>query len=98
MNAAPRQTPRRPYRQAARGQEAEDRSATSSADPEQRGLYLRIPPEGPIVFAAVARDPYGKQVWATLGTTADLKDRRGTRAGSRGDPADKGRRGSYRAA
>jgi integrase len=43
------------------------------ADPEQRGLYLRIPPEGPIVFAAVARDPYGKQVWATLGTTADMK-------------------------
>ena len=43
------------------------------ADPEQRGLYLRIPPEGPIVYAAVARDPYGKQVWATLGTTADMK-------------------------
>jgi integrase len=43
------------------------------ADPEQRGLYVRIPPEGPIVFAAVARDPYGKQVWATLGTTADMK-------------------------
>jgi len=43
------------------------------ADPEQRGLYLRIPPEGPIVFAAVARDPYGKQIWATLGTTADMR-------------------------
>lgn len=43
------------------------------ADPEQRGLYLRVPAEGPIVFAAVARDPYGKQIWATLGTTADLK-------------------------
>src|ERR1700722_17969876 len=42
------------------------------ADPEQRGLYLRIPPEGPIVFAAVARDPYGKQIWATLGTSADM--------------------------
>jgi integrase len=42
-------------------------------DPEQRGLYLRVPPEGPIVFAAVARDPYGKQIWATLDTTADLK-------------------------
>lgn len=25
------------------------------------------------MFAAVARDPYGKQIWATLGTTADLK-------------------------
>ena len=43
------------------------------ADPEQRGLYVRIPPDGPIAFAAVARDPYGKQVWATLGTTADMK-------------------------
>lgn len=43
------------------------------ADPEQRGLYVRIPPEGPIVFTAVARDPYGKQIWATLGTTADMK-------------------------
>jgi integrase len=43
------------------------------ADPEQRGLYLRIPPAGPIVFAVVARDPYAKQIWATLGTTADLK-------------------------
>jgi integrase len=43
------------------------------ADPEQRGLYVRIPPDGPIVFAAVARDPYGKQIWATLGTTADMR-------------------------
>jgi integrase len=43
------------------------------ADPQQRGLYVRIPPDGPIAFAAVARDPYGKQVWATLGTTADMK-------------------------
>jgi hypothetical protein len=42
------------------------------ADPELRGHYIRIPPEGPVVFAAVARDPYGKQIWATLGTTAEL--------------------------
>ena len=42
------------------------------ADPEQRGHYLRIPPVGtsaPITFTAVARDPYGKQIWAALGTT-----------------------------
>jgi integrase len=38
------------------------------ADPEQRGHYVRVPPQGPCVFAAVARSPYGKQVWATLGT------------------------------
>ena len=42
------------------------------SDPELRGHYLRVPPSGPKVFAAVARGPYGKQVWATLGTTADL--------------------------
>ena len=38
------------------------------ADPELRGHYVRVPPQGPCVFAAVARSPYGKQVWATLGT------------------------------
>jgi integrase len=38
------------------------------ADPEQRGMYVRVPPVGPCVFAAVARNSYGKQVWATLGT------------------------------
>jgi integrase len=43
------------------------------SDPEQRGHYVRVPMQGPMVFAAVARNPYGKQVWATLGTTADLK-------------------------
>ena len=44
------------------------------ADPEQRGLYLRIPPRGRIRFLAVAaRDRYGKQIWATIGTTAELK-------------------------
>jgi integrase len=39
------------------------------ADPELRGHYVRIPPAGPNVFAAVARDPYGKQIWTTLGNT-----------------------------
>ena len=34
---------------------------------------MRVPPQGPIVFTAVARDPYGHQIWAALGTTADLK-------------------------
>jgi integrase len=42
-------------------------------DPELPGHYVRIPPEGPAVFAAVARTPSRKQVWVTLGTTADLK-------------------------
>ncbi len=41
-------------------------------DEEMRGLYVRVPPFGPIVFAAIARDPFGKQILATLGTTSDL--------------------------
>ncbi len=31
------------------------------------GLYLRVTPAGTKTFAAVARDPYGKQIWATIG-------------------------------
>src|SRR5262249_16883247 len=62
----------RPHRQAMAAKKRKSKRYIE-ADPEQRGLYVRIPPDGPIVFAAVARDPYGKQVWATLGTTADLK-------------------------
>lgn len=42
------------------------------ADPELRGHYVRVPPQGPCVFAAVARYS-GTQVWATLGTADVLK-------------------------
>lgn len=42
-------------------------------DPEMRGLYLRVMPKGANVFAAVARDPYRKQVWATLDSADVLK-------------------------
>ena len=38
------------------------------ADPDLRGHYVRIMPTGANVYAAVARDPYGKQIWATLGS------------------------------
>jgi integrase len=37
------------------------------ADPEMRGHYVRVMPEGPNVFAAMARGPGGTQKWATLG-------------------------------
>jgi integrase len=37
------------------------------ADPEQRGHYVRVMPSGANVYAAVARDPYSKQIWATIG-------------------------------
>ncbi len=33
------------------------------------GLYLRVSPTGLKSFTAVARDPYGKQIWATIGGT-----------------------------
>ena len=42
-------------------------------DPEMRGMYVRVPTEGPCVYVAVARNPYGKQVWATLGSADVLK-------------------------
>jgi integrase len=50
------------------------------SDPEQRGLYIRVMPSGPNVYAAVARDPYGKQIWATIGsadvlTISEARDR-----------------------
>jgi integrase len=41
------------------------------ADPTQAGLVLRVPPEGPISYAAVAWRQ-GKQTWQTLGTSSTL--------------------------
>jgi len=38
-------------------------------DPEQRGLYVRVQSSGAKSFAAIALDPNGKQVWATIGPT-----------------------------
>jgi integrase len=40
-------------------------------DPEMRGHYLRVPARSsraPVAFAAVARNPSGKQIWKTVGT------------------------------
>src|ERR1700733_11466176 len=44
-------------------------------DPELIGHYLRIPPRtsrAPVAFAAVARDPAGKQIWETVGTADNV--------------------------
>ena len=41
-------------------------------DPELRGHYVRVMPQGANVFVAVARDPYGKQVWTTIDTADKL--------------------------
>lgn len=38
-------------------------------DPELGGHYVRVTPAGAKSFVALARDPDGKQVWATLGPT-----------------------------
>ena len=38
-------------------------------DPELRGHYVRITPAGAKSYCAVTRDPRGKQVWATIGST-----------------------------
>jgi Arm DNA-binding domain len=36
-------------------------------DPEMTGHYVRVQPSGAKAFVTVARNPAGKQVWATLG-------------------------------
>lgn len=36
-------------------------------DADLRGHYVRVEPSGSKSFVAVARDPHGKQVWATIG-------------------------------
>ena len=38
------------------------------ADPLLRGHYLRVTPKGAKSYVAVARDPGGKQIWATIGS------------------------------
>jgi integrase len=41
------------------------------SDPETRGLYLRIPPTGPINFTVIIKKNR-KQTWESVGTTDDL--------------------------
>ncbi len=38
-------------------------------DPLLVGHYVRVQPSGAKSYCAVARDPYGKQIWATIGST-----------------------------
>ena len=40
----------------------------SVPDPELIGHYVRVMPSGVKSYVAVARDPFGKQVWSTIGT------------------------------
>ncbi|MGO8923508.1 MAG: tyrosine-type recombinase/integrase [Xanthobacteraceae bacterium] len=48
------------------------RTRYAMADPEQRGLYLRVPPQGPITFAVAVRDQYGRKPWVKLGDTGNM--------------------------
>ena len=60
---------------------------------DQRGLYVRVTPLKVKTFVAVARDPYGAQIWATLGGTelsinkAIEKGRKALRRIKDGEPA-----------
>jgi integrase len=42
-------------------------------DPEQRGHYVRVMPDGPNVYYALARNPYGRQIWHRIDTADVLK-------------------------
>jgi integrase len=42
-------------------------------DPQLPGHYVRVTPNGANSFAAVARDPSGKQVWHTIGSASLYK-------------------------
>ena len=45
-------------------------------DPEQRGHFVRVAPKrskAANVYAVTARNPYRKQVWATIGTADIMK-------------------------
>ena len=42
-------------------------------DPEMAAHYIRVQPTGAKSFVVVTRDPYGKQVWTTIGSTDHLK-------------------------
>jgi integrase len=44
----------------------------SHADPALPSFYIRVMPSGVKSYAAVAKDPRGKQIWTTLGKTTDL--------------------------
>jgi integrase len=41
------------------------------SDPEQRSLFLRVPPQGPINYTIIVKR-HGKQTWASIGTTDDF--------------------------
>jgi integrase len=49
------------------------RKRYTKTDPELRGHYVRVMPQGANVYCVVARDPYGRQVWHTIGSADTFK-------------------------
>jgi integrase len=70
-------------------------TAYASSDPECTGHWIRVHPSGSKTSTVIARDPTGKQVWATMGPTNnfqsidDMRDaaRKAIARIKRGDPA-----------
>ena len=54
------------------------------ADPELIGHYVRVLPTGVKSFLTVARDPFGKQVWTTIGVRQESWQRIGGESPPRG--------------
>ena len=57
-------------------------------DPLLPGHYVRVLPTGSKIYAAIARDPGGKQVWHTIGATALYRLDDAREAARGGDPLD----------
>jgi hypothetical protein len=66
------------------------------ADPELIGHYVRVLPTGVKSFLTVARDPFGKQVWTTIGR-CDHINRGQPREGARDHQTSEGREACVRA-
>jgi integrase len=49
-----------------------ERERYTYPDPECLGHYIRVQPSGAKSFAAVARSPFGKQVWTTIESTSRI--------------------------
>jgi len=45
---------------------------TTMPDTKVAGLYVRMTPSGSKTFVAVARDPNGRQIWHSIGSTAEF--------------------------
>lgn len=82
------------FAKTARTTKPDPRRRLTIRDPDSRGLFVRITPAGGRSWIAMARDPDGKQVWATIGDAAVMElseareiGREAVRRIKRGEPA-----------